>query len=171
MAASPDVSADRVTLPALVRGAFAGARSSPRLARGLWNLATLRPDSKRSIGALLQRQAKKTPHAIALVFEGQIWRYAQLNAWANRCAHVLQQRGVVAGDTVGILMENRPLVLAAALGIVKLGAVAAMLNHQQRGEVLVHSLTLTGPKLMLVGEECAEAWSSVTAIICILLYL
>lgn len=164
MAASPDVSADRVTLPALVRGAFAGARSSPRLARGLWNLATLRPGSKRSIGALLQRQAKKTPHAIALVFEGQIWRYAQLNAWANRFAHVLQQRGVVAGDTVGVLMENRPLVLAAALGIVKLGAVAAMLNHQQRGEVLVHSLTLTGPKLMLVGEECAEAWSSVTAI-------
>jgi acyl-CoA synthetase (AMP-forming)/AMP-acid ligase II len=164
MAVRPDASGDRVTFRALVRGVIAGASSTPRLAKGLWNLATLRPTSKMSIGLLLQRQVTKTPNAVALVFEGQAWTYAELNAWANRFAHVLQQRGVGAGDTVGILVENRPLVLAAALGTVKLGAVAAMLNHQQRGEVLVHSLSLTGPKLMLVGEECGEAWKSVTAL-------
>lgn len=60
MAADPEVSGDRVTLPALVRGALAGARSSQRLAKGPWNLATLRPPSaKRAIGALLQRQAER----------------------------------------------------------------------------------------------------------------
>lgn len=164
MAANSDPGGDRVTLRALVRGAIAGAGTTPRLAKGLWNLATLRPKSKQSIGLLLQQQASKTPEAVALVFEGQAWTYAELNAWANRFAQMLQQRGIGAGDTVGILVENRPLVLAAALGTVKLGAVAAMLNHQQRGEVLAHSLSLTGPKLMLVGEECAAAWKSVTAL-------
>lgn len=111
MAANSDPAGDRVTLRALVRGAIAGAGTTPRLAKGLWSLATLRPTSKKSIGLLLQQQAAKTPEAVALVFEGQAWTYAELNAWANRFAQVLQQRGIGAGDTVGILVENRPLVL------------------------------------------------------------
>ncbi len=164
MAESPATAGDRVTLSALLRGALSGASSTPKLAKGLWNLATLKPTSRRSIGLLLQRQAEKTPNALALKFEGQAWSYAELNQWANRFAHALQQRGIRRGDAVGILVENRPLVLAAALGTVKLGAVAVMLNHQQRGETLAHSVTLTQPKLLLVGEECADALKSIATL-------
>lgn len=164
MAVSPVDAGDRVTLAALLRGALAGASSTPKLAKGLWNLATLKPTSHRSIGLMLQRQAEKTPDALALKFEGRAWTYAELNQWANRIAHVLQQSGIRRGDAAGILVENRPLVLAAALGIVKLGAVAVMLNHQQRGETLAHSLTLTQPKLLLVGDECAEAYKSIATL-------
>ena len=44
--------------------------------------------------------------------------------------------------------------------MVKLGAAAGMLNHQQRGEVLTHSIKLIAPQLILVGEECRAALDS-----------
>lgn len=156
-----DLTDDRVTLPDLLRGALGGARSTPRLARGLLTLALLKPTSKRSIGLMLQQWAAKTPDAVALKFDDQLWTYAQLNAWVNRVAHTLKSEGIARGDTVAVLVENRPLALVAMLATVKLGGVAAMLNHQQRGDVLAHSLALTKPRLALVGNECRDAWRSV----------
>jgi len=150
-----------VTLHDLLRGALGGARSTPKLARGLLTLALLKPTSKKSIGLLLQQWAAKTPDTVALKFDDQLWTYAQLNAWVNRVAHALQAEGITRGDTVAVLVENRPLALVAMLATVKLGAVAAMLNHQQRGDVLAHSLALTKPRLALVGNECRDAWRSI----------
>ena len=43
---------------------------------------------------------------------------------------------------------------------IKLGAVAAMLNHNQRGEVLSHSIKLVKAKLLVVSDECGEAIES-----------
>ena len=57
-------------------------------------------------------------------------------------------------------MENRPEVLACVIAAVKLGAVAAMLNHNQRGEVLSHSIKLVKAKLLVVSDECGEAIES-----------
>ncbi len=150
----------RIRFADLARGALRGVPETPRLLKGLWGLATLRPDTQRSIGLLLETQARRRPEAPAIRFEEETWSYAAFNAWANQIADTLRQQGVAAGDAVGILMENHPLVLAAAAGIVKLGAVAVMLNHQQRGDVLAHSLRLTQPKAVLVGSECGEAWRS-----------
>ena len=47
-------------------------------------------------------------------------------------------------------------VYGLVAGIVKLGAVAGMINHHQRGEVLQHSLKLTGAEVLVVGDECLE---------------
>jgi acyl-CoA synthetase (AMP-forming)/AMP-acid ligase II len=137
--------------------------SAPRALTGLVQLARLKPEQPGSIGQVLQTWARERPQATALRFEDEAWTYAQFNAWANRIAHVLRQEGVVAGDAVAILMENRPLVLACVAATVKLGAVAAMLNPQQRGDMLAYSLRLTRPKLALVGGECAPAWLSAKA--------
>lgn len=128
--------------------------------RGLIALATTRPDSLDSIGLHLERLTRRHPRRTMLVFEDRRWTYAEFNSWANRIAHVLRARGVVAGDSVAILMENRPEVLACVAGVVKLGAVAGMLNHNQRGEVLAHSIKLTAARVVIVGDECLEALDS-----------
>ncbi len=150
----------RIRFADLARGALRGVPATPRLMKGLWGLATLKPDATRSIGRLLEQQAARRPEAPALRFEAQQWTYREFNAWANRIAHALKTQGVASGDAVALLMENQPLVLAAVAGIVKIGGVAVMLNHQQRGDVLTHSLRLTSPKVIIVGAECAEAWHS-----------
>ena len=128
--------------------------------RGLLGLALTKPDSLDSIGLHLERLARKHPRRTALVFEDRRWSYTEFNAWANRIAHVLRARGVVAGDSVAILMENRPEVLACVAGVVKLGAIAGMLNHNQRGDVLEHSITLTNARVIVVGDECIAALDS-----------
>jgi fatty-acyl-CoA synthase len=43
---------------------------------------------------------------------------------------------------------------------VKLGAIAGMLNHNQRGEVLGHSIALLKPKALALSAECREALAS-----------
>lgn len=126
----------------------------PRLLPGLVRLAWMRPHQTGSIGLTFEARAARHPERTALRFEDQAWTYRELNAWANRVAHGLRHAGVRAGDAVGILMENRPEVIACALGIVKLGATATLLNHQLRGESLAHSLRITRPRIVLVGQEC-----------------
>ncbi|MFT6338937.1 MAG: fatty-acyl-CoA synthase [Alcanivorax sp.] len=121
----------------------------------LLRLAGLRPASKQSIGKVIEYWARRTPHNIALRFEDQQWTYAQFNAWANRLAACWAEQGVGPGDTVAIMMENRPEALACVAATVKLGAIAGMLNHNQCGEVLEHSIQLVTPRLLVVSAECA----------------
>ena len=150
----------RVRLRDIARGAIAGLGDTLTVNRGLLGLALANPDKPGSIGLLLERQAAKFPQQTALRFEDRRWTHAEFNAWVNRIAAVLRLQGVAPGETVAILMENRPEALACVAATVKLGAIAGMLNHQQRGEVLAHSLKLTGARAVVFGEECGAALQS-----------
>ncbi|HET8705480.1 MAG TPA: long-chain-acyl-CoA synthetase, partial [Pseudomonadales bacterium] len=143
--------------------AFGVAQTLPeldRLYRGLFQLATLAPNRKFSIGKVIEYWAEKTPQQVAIRFEDKHWTYAEFNRWANRLADSFKARGIRSGDAVGILMENRPEVLVCVAAAVKLGAVAAMLNPNQRGQVLEHSLKLVNPKLIVISSECQDAINS-----------
>ncbi|MDH4458130.1 MAG: long-chain-acyl-CoA synthetase [Nevskia sp.] len=157
-----DRSGDRVQLVDLLKGVVETLPDVLKVQRGLWNLATARPTSVGSIGLRLQQLAETQPHATALKFDDRRWTYAEFNAWANRVAAACRSAGVRRGDVVAILMANRPETLATIAGVVKLGAVAAMLNHNQRGDVLAHSLRLSKPVMIVAGEECAEAIASLS---------
>lgn len=117
-------------------------------------LHALTPDSKQSIGQILEQQALDQPERDCLLFEGQVWNYRDFNAWTNRIANVLGGHGVGPGDTVGVLFENRPELLACVAALAKIGAVAGMLNPKQRGESLLFSIGVIKPKLMLIGDDC-----------------
>ncbi|MDO9237110.1 MAG: long-chain-acyl-CoA synthetase [Aquabacterium sp.] len=144
-------------------GVLRTAPALPRLITGLWNLTTLKPDGLGSIGERFSELARKHPDRPALVFEGRRWTYGEFNAWANRIAHTFAQAGVRSGDAIGILMENRAEMLACVLGTVKLGAIATLLNNQQRGDTLAHSLRITKPRFVVLGQECADALQSLPA--------
>ena len=144
---------DRIRLRDIVHAGLKGLPDMPIVLRGLWNLATVKPATALSIGLIIERHAAATPQATALIFEGRQWTYHAFNAWANRIAASLTEAGVKPGDSVAILMENRAETLACVAAVVKLGAAAGMLNHQQRGEVLTHSIGLIAPKVLIVGSE------------------
>ena len=153
-------SSDTIRFRDLLRGALGTLPDSFTVNRGLLNLVWLKPDQKHSIGRVLEKLAVSQPQQPALRFEDRVWTYAEFNAWANRIASLLRRQGVRAGDGVAILMENRPEVLACVAATVKLGAVAGMLNHQQRGDALAHSLKLTRAGVVICGEECVDALAS-----------
>jgi len=150
-------STDRVSLRELLRGVARSLPDSLTINKGLLNLALAKPDKKQSIGLVLEDHARRSPDRTALKFGDRQWTYAEFNAWANRIAEQYRRDGVGSGDVVGILSENRPDVLACVAAAVKLGAIAGMLNHNQRGEVLTHSIRLIKPKVIVIGEGSAEA--------------
>lgn len=156
-------SSDEIRLRDLARGVLGTLPDLASVNRGLWNLLRLAPDTRASIGLRIEELAHRYPQRLALKFEDRGWTYAEFNALANRYAAVFKHHGAGSGDAVAILMQNRPETLAAVAGVVKLGAVAAMLNHNQRGAALAHSLNLSRPALLVVGEECLDALVSLPA--------
>lgn len=158
---SSDAAASTIGLVQLALQLPRMATEIPSLARGALGL-TRKPDARESIGRVFQDLARRQPDRPFIRFDGASISYRQANERVNRYADVLVQQGVERGDVVGILMKNRPEALLLTLAAVKLGAVAGMLNHNQRGEVLAHSLSLLDSRVLVVGEECDEAISSLS---------
>ncbi|MEE3067535.1 MAG: long-chain-acyl-CoA synthetase FadD6 [Actinomycetota bacterium] len=125
------------------------------------------PGSHRSIGSVFQDRAARYGDKVFLRFGDQKLTYREANAAANRYAAVLAARGVGHGDVVGIMLRNSPNTVLAMLATVKCGAVAGMLNHHQRGEVLAHSLGLLDAKVLIAETDLvsavAESGSAATA--------
>ncbi|MBJ7352879.1 MAG: long-chain-acyl-CoA synthetase, partial [Rhodococcus sp.] len=115
---------------------------------------------KVSIGLIFQDAAAKNSTRPFVRFEGESISYKDANALVNQYAAVFTDRGVVRGDVVGVLSKNRPEALFAALAAVKLGATAGMLNYNQRGDVLEHSLGILEAKVLVLDENAQEALDS-----------
>lgn len=146
-------------LPALVMDA-------PVVLRGTATALLARGSAKRSIGRVFQDRAERYGDRIFIRFEDEALTYRDANQTANRYAATLAERGVGRGDVVGIMMRNSPQTVLVMLAVVKLGAIAGMLNHKQSGDVLAHSVGLLRAKV-LIGEDdllsaVAESGAGVT---------
>ncbi|MFJ5548060.1 amino acid adenylation domain-containing protein [Streptomyces sp. NPDC093225] len=67
-------------------------------------------------------RARRTPDRVALSFGDERVTYAELEARANALAHTLIDAGVGRDGAVGVLMDRTPLLLVAALAVLKCGA-------------------------------------------------
>ena len=113
---------------------------------------------RRSMGSLLERNARQFGDRTALTADGESIDWATFNERANRVAAALADRhGIRHGDAVAMMIENRLSFLTVLFGICKLGAVAGLINTNQRRDVLVHSATTIGAKAFVVGAELEEA--------------
>ncbi len=81
--------------------------------------------------AMLRASAIGHPTAEALVCGSDRLTYAELDHVVDRLAADLALQGIVAGDRVAILLENGvPFVIALA-AIVRIGAIAVLLNIRE----------------------------------------
>lgn len=116
-----------------------------------------------SLGGVIADAARRYPNNPAILYEDQAITYRQLHERSNRVANFLAAQGIVRGDVVVLLMENRPEFLICAIAIGKLGAVASLINTSQTGKVLTHSINLVSPRQAIVGTELTEAFDAVCA--------
>src|SRR2546425_1532567 len=85
-------------------------------------------DFDESLVAAFERVAAMFPSRIAL--GSDVWEltYRGMNETANRLAHRLIACGVASEDRVAILMSHDALLVAAVLGILKVGAIVVALD-------------------------------------------
>jgi len=114
-----------------------------------------RPMTDRDCFAVrVQSTAKRFGHCTAIIFEGREVSWEALNAHANRYANSLKDLGLVRGDTVSVLMENRIEFLVAIIALNKLGVTSALVNTNLTGRPLTHCINITDSRMCIVGEEC-----------------
>ncbi|HET8707714.1 MAG TPA: long-chain-acyl-CoA synthetase [Pseudomonadales bacterium] len=148
---------NRVSLADVVRGYLRTLPDSLQIIKGMLYMLRIGPNRNWSLGRLLETQARRFPDRPALRFGEREWSYSEFNARVNQVAALLVRQGIRSGDVVGVLMETRPELLVCVAAVVKLGAVAGMLNYNQRDAVLMHSINLIKPKLMITSAECVAA--------------
>src|SRR6201985_2339424 len=126
------------------------------IVRTMLMLARIKPDSTRTIVDIVEAQALATPQAPALYYMDEVMRYGALDLRANAYAHWALGQGLKRGDCVALFMENRPDFLCCWLGLFKAGLCVALINTNQRGQALAHSIEIAGAKHLIVGRELAS---------------
>ena len=77
---------------------------------------------------LFERTADTMPERIAVICEGKEYTYLELDHYANRIAHYLREKGVTAGNRVGILLKRSIETYATIIAVLKLGAAYVPLD-------------------------------------------
>src|SRR5882757_5477878 len=129
---------------------------APTILRGVITGFGARPSAKTSIGKVFQDRAARYGDKVFIKFGDEQLTYRQCNETVNRYAAVLATRGVGHGDVVGVMLRNSPQSVLIMLAVVKCGAVAGMLNHHQRGDVLKHSLGLLSASAVVAETDFIE---------------
>jgi fatty-acyl-CoA synthase len=126
--------------------------------RTLRMMRDVQPDSQHTIADIIEEIATAKPDNAAILFQDEVVTYRALHERANRFAHWAHDQGVGYGDVVALLMENRPDYIAAWMGLIRLGAVVALINTNLRGAPLAHSISIAAAKLAIVGDELADQY-------------
>ena len=106
--------------------------------------------------AAFEAQVKATPDDTALVYEATALSYYELNARANRLAHVLSDMGVGPGQPVGLHMTRSENMVIAALAILKAGGAYVPLDPEYPADRIAFYAQDSGAKV-IVSEESLPA--------------
>ncbi|MFJ9798994.1 amino acid adenylation domain-containing protein [Streptomyces sp. NPDC101145] len=106
-----------------------------------------------TLHGLFERQARRTPDAVALVSGGDDVGYRELDLRANALAHDLRARGAARGERVALLLPRGPELIAAVLGVLKSGAAYLPLDPSLPTPRLAALLDDGAPVLLLTGAD------------------
>ncbi|MEU9107564.1 non-ribosomal peptide synthetase [Streptomyces xanthophaeus] len=109
-----------------------------------------------SVHAAFERQAARTPDAVATGLGDERLTYGQLNRRANRLARHLRSRGAGIETPVGVCLERSTDIAVALLAVLKAGAHYVALDPRQprpRHELLVKE---SGLELLLAHGPTLE---------------
>src|SRR5690606_6275503 len=105
----------------------------------------------RTFPGVMDELATRFADRVALLSDNETLTYAELNGRANRYARWARAHGVGKGDTVCLLMQNRPEFVAIWLGITRAGGVVGLLNTNLTGTALAHCFNIVSPKHIIVA--------------------
>jgi amino acid adenylation domain-containing protein len=108
------------------------------------------------IHELFEEQVKRTPDAVAVVFEGTSLTYRQLNERSNQLASHLHKLGVANNGLVGICVERSADMVVGVLGILKAGGAYVPLDPKYPKDRLAFVLEDARPLVLLTQRALAS---------------
>ncbi|MDB6065338.1 MAG: hasO [Pedosphaera sp.] len=100
-----------------------------------------------------EEQVRKTPGAVALLYENEIITYAELNARANQLARELQSAGVCAESLVAIYMDRSPEIVISIIAVLKAGGAYVPIDLAYPADRLKFMLEDSQAKVLLTQEK------------------
>jgi len=105
---------------------------------------------------ILEVQARRTPHRVAIEFLGQGLTYEQVDRRANRMARALRQRGLRTGDLVGLCLGRSNEMIVVLLAVLKAGCAYVPLDPNYPSERLEYMLQDSRARLVLTTAELRD---------------
>ncbi len=104
---------------------------------------------------LIAAFARRPAELVALRDADTTLTYCELYGRIGGLAERLSELGVLAGDTVAIMMANGAELLIAQLATQAVGAVGALINTNLDGQALRHVVDLSCPTTIIADSESA----------------
>jgi amino acid adenylation domain-containing protein len=121
-----------------------------------WNDTRADYPRSESVVTLFEAQARNSPDALAVEFQGQQVSFAELNARANQLAHYLIENGVGPEMKTGICMERSIEMLVGIFGVLKAGGAFVPLDPTYPAERLNYILADTAAGVVLSQQRLVK---------------
>ncbi|MFO8044387.1 MAG: acyl-CoA synthetase [Halomonas sp.] len=116
-----------------------------------------------TIGAALNRSARKHGGKLALAFNDRRWTYAELNQAVNRAANGLLTAGLKPGERLAVYGKNSDAYVIAWLAATRAGLVHVPVNYALNADELRYILEQSGATGLLSDLSLADNVDAATA--------
>src|SRR5262249_42679036 len=131
--------------------------------RALKNTTPIAKNPTRVFPAVVEELAEQFGEAAALISDREQFTYRTLAAPSNRYARWALAQGLAKGETVCLLMPNRPEYMAIWLGVTGIGGIVSLLNTNLTGASLAHCINVVAPKHIIVAVELLGLFATARA--------
>jgi amino acid adenylation domain-containing protein len=122
-----------------------------------WNQTTTDFPTGRCIHEHFEGQVRARQDAVAVIADGKIVSYGDLNKYANQLAALLRTRGVRRGTCVGLCMVRSFEMICATLAVLKAGGVYVPLDPGYPKERLDFMIKDASARVVVTVDSCREA--------------
>ncbi|XP_065211613.1 long-chain fatty acid transport protein 1-like [Planococcus citri] len=127
-----------------------------RYLRFLWSVRSY-SSTDASVADIFRGHVKKNPNKVLLVYEDREWTGAQIEEYSNKVANAFKNAGIRKGDAVALMMNNKPEFVCIWLGLSKIGAVTALINHNLRKTSLAHCVNIANCTAFIFELELLDS--------------
>ncbi|UCH92124.1 MAG: amino acid adenylation domain-containing protein, partial [Candidatus Aminicenantes bacterium] len=118
--------------------------------------------SNKTLHGLFEEESARRPDSIAVVgyscmaawLHGEVYiTYHELSKKSQRLAYLLKEKGVLADDIIGIMVERSAEMVIGILGILKAGGAYLPLDPDYPGDRISFMLADSGAKILLAAPD------------------
>ena len=102
---------------------------------------------------LFRSRAQMNPDAIAIDAPDRMLSYSAFDSEVRRVAGALKARGLLRGDRIALLSENRAEYVVLEMAAAMLGLIVACQNWRLAPDELTHCVQLVAPKLLVTSSR------------------